>query len=113
MAIVKTAMNPKEQLITNAERELGAFMTAVSELFGTEHAWRAADDWLDELERIDTLPETGRDFRAISIAAAVRLATWLNTDGGQPARCAPETAADEVRRLSAGLFSSGEQQHRY
>jgi hypothetical protein len=77
-------MNLKEHLMTSAERELGAFMTAVSELFGTEHARRAADDWLDELERIDTLPETGRDFRAITIAAAVRLATWLNADGGLP-----------------------------
>ena len=89
-------MNLKEHLMASAERELGAFMKAVSELFGTEHARRAADDWLDELERLDTLPETGRDFRAITIAAAVRLATWLNADGGQPERCALDTAADEV-----------------
>jgi hypothetical protein len=89
-------MTLKEHLIASAERELGAFMTAVSELFGTEHARRAADDWLDEFERIDTLPETGRDFGAITIAAAVRLATWLNADGGQPKRFALDTAADEV-----------------
>jgi hypothetical protein len=89
-------MNLKEHLMASAERELGAFMTAVSELFGTEHARRAADDWVDELERIDTLPETGRDFRAITIAAAARLATWLNADGGQPDRRAPDTAVDEV-----------------
>lgn len=89
-------MNLKEHLMVSAERELGAFMTEVSELFGTEHARRAADDWLDEFEGLDTVPETGRDFRAITIAAAVRLATWLNADGGQAERCALDTAADEV-----------------
>ena len=44
--------------MASAERELGAFMRAVSEMFGAEHARRAADDWLDEFERMDTLPET-------------------------------------------------------
>jgi len=79
-------MNPRDHLTANARRELGAFMAAVSELFGRQHARRAADDWLNELERMDTLPETRRDFRAITIAAAGRLATWLNADGRYPAR---------------------------
>jgi hypothetical protein len=48
--------------MASAERELGAFMGAVSEVFGAEHARRAADDWLDEFERMDTLPETGSHF---------------------------------------------------
>jgi hypothetical protein len=89
-------MNLKEHLRASAERELGAFMRAVSELFGTEQAQRAAEDWLDELERRDTLPETRRDFGAITIAAAVRLATWLNADGGHPARRALDAAAERM-----------------
>ena len=68
-------MTLQEHLMASAERELGAFMSAVSESFGAEHARRAADDWLDEFDRIDTLPVTKREFGAITIAAAVRLAT--------------------------------------
>jgi hypothetical protein len=43
-------MSPTEHLMASAERELAAFMRAVSEMFGAEHARRAADDWLDELD---------------------------------------------------------------
>ena len=45
-------------------------MRAVSEMFGAEHTPRAADDWLDEFERIDTLPQTRSDFGSVTIAAA-------------------------------------------
>jgi hypothetical protein len=92
-------MNLQEHLMPSAERELGAFMRAVSELFGAEHARRAANDWLDEFERaefepINTPSAKGRDFGAITIAAAGRLATWLNTDRTHPARC--ESDMDEI-----------------
>ena len=66
--------------MASAERELGAFMRAVSEMFGAEHTPRAADDWLDEFERIDTLPQTRSDFGSVTIAAAARLATALTND---------------------------------
>ena len=74
-------MSPREHVMASAERELGAFMRAVSEMFGAEHARRAADDWLDEFDRMDTLPETRRHFGSVTIAAAARLATSLNRDG--------------------------------
>ena len=80
MAIAKKAMSPREHLMASAERELGAFMSAVSGMFGAEHARRAADDWLDEFERMETLPETRSRFRSVTIAAAARLATSLNTN---------------------------------
>jgi hypothetical protein len=66
--------------MASAERELCAFMRAVSEMFGAEHARRAADDWLDEFERMDTLPETRNHFGSVTIAAAMRLATSLKND---------------------------------
>src|SRR5438270_5952904 len=51
---------------------LGAFMRAVTELFGPEQARVAAEDWVDELEFVDILPEpAGRDWRSVTIAAAV------------------------------------------
>ena len=37
------------KLMTMAERELGAFISAVRELFGPEQVRFAVEDWLDEL----------------------------------------------------------------
>ena len=95
-------MSPREHLMASAERELGAFMSAVSEMFGAEHARRAADDWLDEFERMDTLPEIGSHFRSVTIAAAVRLATSLHAECN-PVNCAPDAAADHIAE-PAGKF---------
>jgi hypothetical protein len=63
------------ELMTMAERELGAFISAVTELFGSEQARCAAEDWLDELVLIKALPGlTSRDWRLITVAASARLA---------------------------------------
>ena len=62
-----------------AEHELSAFITAVSELFGADQARMSAEDWLDEAGLMDASPRsTPRDWRAITIAASVRLANRLN-----------------------------------
>ena len=62
-----------------AERELSAFISAVKELLGPEQAQLSAVDWLDELELMDSQPEaTSRNWRAVTIAASVRLANRLN-----------------------------------
>jgi hypothetical protein len=66
-------------LMTMAERELGAFIGAVTELFGPEQVRLAAEDWLDELLLMETLPGlTSRDWRLITIAASARLANRVN-----------------------------------
>jgi hypothetical protein len=44
------------KLMTMAEGELGAFISAVTEAFGSEQARLAAEDWLDELLLMETLP---------------------------------------------------------
>jgi hypothetical protein len=90
--------------MASAERELGAFMRAVSEMIGAEHARRAADDWLNEFERMDTLPETRSHFWSVTIAAAARLATSLNTDGN-PVHRLPDTAVDQIAE-PVGKFNS-------
>ena len=62
-----------------AIRELGAFIHVVSELYGSEEARLSAQDWLDELELLDCMPEpTPRDWRSVTAAAASRLAKRVN-----------------------------------
>ena len=62
-----------------AEREFSAFISAVKELFGPEQAQLSAFDWLDELKFRDGQPgSTSRDWRAVTIAVAARLANRLN-----------------------------------
>jgi hypothetical protein len=62
-------------LVSGAERELGAFITAVTELYGPEHAQISAEDWLEILESNDGVPDlTARDLRLTTITAAARLA---------------------------------------
>jgi hypothetical protein len=68
-------------LMTMAERELGAFISAVTELFGPEQARLAGEDWVDELELMDALPgPTRRDWGSVTVAASAQLARRLNTD---------------------------------
>jgi hypothetical protein len=67
------------ELMSMAERELGAFISAVTELFDSEQVRLAAEDWLDELVLVETLPGlTSRGWRLITIAASARLANRVN-----------------------------------
>lgn len=61
----------------SAERELGAFLAAVTKLFGANWARQAAEDWLDELDSQQIFP-VNVNWRPITIAAAIRLARRLN-----------------------------------
>jgi hypothetical protein len=62
------------QYLALAGRELSAFVTAVHQLFGAEQASRAADSWIEELERADWPSEAPViDWRKVTIAAAGRL----------------------------------------
>jgi hypothetical protein len=67
------------RLMTVAERELGAFIGAVTELYGSEQAMLATGDWLDEMVLTETLPGfTSRDWRLVTISASARLANRVN-----------------------------------
>ena len=56
--------SPCEDQINMAERELSAFIRAVTELFGPEQTRLSTEDWLDQSELMDRLPRaTSRDFR--------------------------------------------------
>jgi len=52
----KSFCSPSADLMTTAERELGAFIGAVTELYGSEQARLSAEDWLNELALMDDLP---------------------------------------------------------
>ena len=59
-------------LMVIAERELGAFIRAVTELFGPEQARLAAQDWVDELELTDALPgPTRRDWGSVNATRCI------------------------------------------
>jgi hypothetical protein len=75
-----------------AERELSAFISAVTKSFGPTQARLAAEDWLDESDLMDSSPRpSSRDWRAVTIAASARLANRL-------------TAASHPRASSATLL---------
>src|SRR5258708_37040841 len=57
-----------------AERELSAFIGAVTQLFGPEEAKLSVEDWLDESELMDSPARSrSRDWRAVTVAASGRL----------------------------------------
>ena len=65
-------------LMKMAERELSAFFSAVTELFGSEQAEASAEDWLQELIESNDLPASTRQWRMLSVSAAARLARRVN-----------------------------------
>jgi hypothetical protein len=68
--------NPRcSDFLTMAERELAAFFGAVTELFGAEQAEHSAEDWLHELEKVNGLPASIREWRLITTRVATRLAS--------------------------------------
>jgi len=62
-----------------AERELSAFFSAVTQLFGKEQAELSAEDWLRELTRFDGLPSSKRDWRLITTKASTLLGIRLTS----------------------------------
>ena len=82
-------------LMAIAERELGAFIRAVTELFGPEQARLAAEDWVDELELMDALPgPTRRYWGSVSVAASAQLARRLNLNLD---RATPRVASTDTK----------------
>lgn len=73
----------RTNLFIMAERELAAFLCAVTESYGPQQAALSAEDWLAELECLDAqFGLTELDWRRVTVAAAARLAhrlTFANT----------------------------------
>ena|SRR5271170_1130092 len=71
----KNSDSPCTDLVTTAERELSAFFSAITQLFGPEQAKLSAEDWLQELIEIGHLPVSTREWRLITAKASTRLAS--------------------------------------
>ena len=70
-----------------AARELGAFMSAVAELYGPDQARIAAEDWIRALEsRSEVFSFTTGEWRKLTIVAASQLATRVLELGYRPKR---------------------------
>jgi hypothetical protein len=63
--------------MATAERELAAFFSAVTELFGPELAEISAEEWLEELAATNDLPSSAREWRRITLNICKRLAARL------------------------------------
>src|SRR5882762_3264010 len=75
-----------------AERELGAFISAVTELYGAEQARLSAIDWLDQFESINDASEsTTHDWRLVTVRAAVCLVNRLHVKSTMSNIAAPPT----------------------
>ena len=67
-------------LVAGAERELLAFVSAVYELFGPDHARISVESWMQELESADWPSEQGiPDWRQVSVRAAARVASSMGS----------------------------------
>jgi hypothetical protein len=70
--------HPCPDLMMMAERELSAFFSAVTQLFGSEQAELSAEDWLQELIDSNVLPASAREWRLITAKVSTRLPTVVN-----------------------------------
>jgi len=64
--------------LTMAERELSAFYNAVTQMFGSEQAALSAENWLQELIKIDDLPASTHEWRLITANVLTRLASQVS-----------------------------------
>jgi hypothetical protein len=64
--------------MTMAERELSAFFSAITQLYGSEQAELSAEDWLHELIEIDGLPASTREWRLITAKVSTQLPAGVN-----------------------------------
>jgi hypothetical protein len=82
---LREAHVPIDDLVTTAERELAAFVSAVSELLGPDQAKLSADEWIEELLSSD-FADGSRipDWRRITIMAASRLAKRSTITSSRP-----------------------------
>jgi len=75
----KNSSPPCADPMTMAERELSAFFSAVTQLFGAEQAELSAGEWLQELIEIDALPASAREWRLITAKVSTRLTSRVHS----------------------------------
>ena len=82
-----------EEELNLAERELYAFIAAVTELYGQDQVRLSAEDWLDELQLMDSPPRFKvHSCRAVTIAASARLANRIKVGRNQRDQSQPRVS---------------------
>jgi hypothetical protein len=81
--------------LLDAEREVAAFLTAVTELLGPDSAQLAAEYWIDQVEGAPE--DCDANWRQLTITAAARVAS----DYLYQSRAAKGTIGDMRRRLAS------------
>ena len=61
-------------LLEMAERELAAFVGAVTKLYGAVQAELATQEWLQQLSANQGMPASAKELRRITVNASARLA---------------------------------------
>jgi hypothetical protein len=88
----KNSNHPCPDRLTMAERELSAFFNAIANLFGSEQAELSAEDWLQELIEIDSLPVSTHEWRLITAKVSTRLARRVNASSPSSLSLEPQIA---------------------
>jgi hypothetical protein len=78
VATLNRPSNDTAWWIGAAERELGAFLAAVRQKFGSDAASQAAEYWLEALEAAALSSKQPRTWRDITIQASSRVAKGLD-----------------------------------
>jgi hypothetical protein len=95
-----------EQQTHMAERELSAFIGAVTELFGPEQARASAEDRLEESELTDSPPVDEEKLAFGTIAASARLAERLNAAEHRQTTLSAWPSSKVSPMLSSNCFAS-------
>jgi hypothetical protein len=94
------------ELVKMTERELGAFISAVAELYGTEQAGLSAIDWLDQFESIKNLHgSASHDWRLVTVRAAICLVNRLHVKSSMSNIAAPPTDINVSAIPSSNCFA--------
>jgi len=88
VALKVRPFDPDTRLCNEAEKELAAFLSAVSAVRGEQHVNTAAEHWMQALED-GCLPSfvTRGCFHTVSLAAAVSMSHQLSPNGLRTSNC--------------------------
>ena len=95
--------------LSEAEREMAAFVAAAEELYGAEAGRFAADYWIEQVNSVDSSDSEWSTLRQVTVAAASRLAeNTVEDPSNRPVRTAIRRNGQERNTRSAPRATSNE-----
>jgi len=78
--MIREPKMPCTQVVKLGERELAAFIRSVTELFGTEQARFATEDWLEAVTLLNCdSPQPSYSWRLVTISATTQFVLRVNS----------------------------------